>query len=129
MTTRRTVVAVAACLTAGLAAPAGVAATTAAGDARALARLLAHRESARAVGRAYLRTRPAESDAAGLVARITADPGVARALGTAAAGDAALARALDRAIRADFTARRTVKVEGWVLAATEARLCALTTLA
>ena len=31
-------------------------------------------------------------------------------------------------IRADFAAARTVRVEGWILSATEARLCGLAAL-
>lgn len=40
-----------------------------------------------------------------------------------------LEHAVTRAIREDFAASRTVLVDGWLLAETECRLCALTALA
>ena len=40
----------------------------------------------------------------------------------------ALARAIGKAISDDFAASRTVLVDGWLLAETECRLCAITVL-
>ena len=42
---------------------------------------------------------------------------------------AALRRELSAAIRRDFSAERTTSLDGWILSQTEARLCALVTLA
>jgi hypothetical protein len=36
---------------------------------------------------------------------------------------------LQRRIRQDFVEEKVVKLQGWILSATEARLCALTALA
>lgn len=81
-----------------------------------LARLLGWpADSARAVGRAYLATAPAEAALA------------AEALGPLLAARP-LWPVLRRRIGEDFTSGDTVMVDGWVLARTEARLCALCAL-
>jgi hypothetical protein len=79
------------------------------------------------VGREYLALAPGEADARDLTALIAARlPGGHRAL----ARDTGRLRAtVDRCVRADFAAGRVVTVDGWILAATEARLCALAALA
>jgi len=78
------------------------------------------RASARIIGAAYLATHPDEADPALLRRAIAAD------LAPAAQRDQAeLDRALAHRVRADFLEQRTVKVDGWVLSRTEARLCAL----
>lgn len=87
---------------------------------RALA-CLSDRAAARRVGRDYLAAHPHEADAARLSALIEA------ALGPDS-GPVGTHRALRRAVRADMLAGRSVLVDGWVLAATEARLCALACL-
>jgi hypothetical protein len=90
------------------------------GAAASLVRSIRARASARIIGAAYLATHPDEADAAILCRAIAAD------LATAAPRDQAeLDRALANRVRADFLQRRTVKVDGWVLSRTEARLCAL----
>ena len=90
----------------------------------ALLRSVRARASARVVGAIYLATHPDEADPALLRRAIVAD------LAPAAQRDQAeLDRALARRVRADFLERRTVKVDGWVLSRTEARLCALCRLA
>jgi hypothetical protein len=100
------------------------AAAPARGDPRAgaLLGLTRHPASAARVGAAYLATRPAEADTARLVEALWPDPDP---------GDdpAALARAFAARMRDDFTQGRTARVEGWVLSASEARLCALHALA
>lgn len=92
-----------------------------------LTRLLTHQESARAIGLEYARQYPAEARPAYLLGAITAGvPGGGAAL--LAAPDGERRALLDRAMREDFTAERVVKLRGWVLSATEARLCALAAL-
>jgi len=115
----------------GLAALAGwrVASTVEPGVVAALRRAVGPDASARAVGRAYLAAHPAEADLGLLARRLAAEPATARALAVASADPAALGQALAQAIRTDFLARRMVKLDGWLLARTEARLCALACLA
>lgn len=86
-----------------------------------LAAVLADRDAARNVGERYLDTRPAERDAALLVRRLAplGDPAVAPE-------QVLREQALD-AVRRDFEVGRFVIVDGWYLAETEARLCALST--
>ena len=92
-----------------------------------LAAILAHEESARAVGREYLRTVPAEGSLELLTARVVERlPGGFRTV--AAESDRRLRELLLRATTEDFRDLRTVEVQGWVLAQTEARLCALAAL-
>lgn len=115
----------------GLAALAGwrVAVTVEPGVVAALRRAVGPDASARAVGRAYLAAHPAEADRERLVRTLVAEPATARALLATRPDPAALGEALAQAIRGDFLARRMVKVDGWLLARTEARLCALACLA
>jgi hypothetical protein len=89
--------------------------------------MLARPDSAAVVGRAFLAGRPAEADRDRLAARLDqalrcqdCDPAQARA--------GPLRAALARQIRADFAGSRVVRVEGWVLSETEARLCGLAAL-
>jgi hypothetical protein len=100
--------------------------TPASGSER-LARLLAHEESARAVGREYLQAASAERSQEILTARVAARlPGGLRTAATAS--DRRLRELLLGAVAEDFRDLRTVEVQGWVLAETEARLCALAAL-
>jgi hypothetical protein len=100
---------------------------TAAGGSERLAALLRHEESACAVGRTYLRAVPADASAAVLTARVAERlPGGLRAVDTVS--DGRLRELLARAVTEDFRELRTVEVQGWVLAQTEARLCALAAL-
>jgi hypothetical protein len=92
-----------------------------------LAVLLAHEESARVVGREYLRAVPAEASSEALAARVVERlPGGFRTV--AAESDRRLRELLLGATTDDFRDLRTVEVQGWVLAQTEARLCALAAL-
>jgi hypothetical protein len=75
-------------------------------------------DAARRIGRAYLADHPGEADAAVLTTWLD------QALGKPASVPAARA-ALRRAVRDDMRGGRSVVVDGWVLALTEARLCAL----
>jgi hypothetical protein len=91
-------------------------ATTAAGSAPPpLAALLRQRSSAAAVGARYLREHPAERAAA----LRAPGPRGARALDATARR-----RALRRESARDFAEGRVVRVDGWILSRTEARLCA-----
>jgi hypothetical protein len=86
-----------------------------------IARLFSDRESARRIGVAYLAAYPGEASRSHLIERLGA---VDRAGGGSPSGDE-LRRRIDEARRADFAAGRIVRVDGWVLAETEARCCAL----
>lgn len=84
----------------------------------ALEALLPRTEDAALVGRAYLAQYATEGDADLL----------RRSLVSLAAEPRSLRRAIGERIRRDFAEGDTVRVEGWVLARTEARLCALCAL-
>jgi hypothetical protein len=89
--------------------------------------IFSRRQSARAVGRAYLRVAPGEADPQILMGAITGTtPDLHRVLDHG--DDADLGAALRNRIRRDFADGRTVSVEGWLLSQTEARLCALAEL-
>ncbi len=100
-------------------------------QARRLSGILCHRASAERVGRAYLRAHPAEARIEVLVAGLTAgwgeDPAWLGQAGSQADSHELRAR-LQAQVRADFAARRTVSVRGWVLALSEARLFGLAAL-
>ena len=88
--------------------------------------LLPTRDSAAAVGRAYLRITPGEADTDRLVrALVQRMPGLATA---GLATDPELRALLETRSRLDFTEGDTVRVRGWVLSRTEARACALAAL-
>ena len=92
-----------------------------------LSGVLRHQAAAGQIGRAYLRAHPSEADPERLVAGITGDweqgPAELDRLGR----DALRVR-LREQIRTDFAHGRTVLVDGWVLAASEARLFGLSAL-
>jgi hypothetical protein len=92
-----------------------------------LAGLFAHRESARAVGRAYLSAGARAASVPALVASIAAELPRGRAT-LRQASDDELRGLLSARIRADFETDRTVDVHGWLLSSTEARLYALAAL-
>jgi hypothetical protein len=106
--------------------PAALAAAASAPDdaAAALRLLLDDRTHARALGGSYRAQFPAESDPAVLTRLVLA------AVAPHAGGEQSLRRerllpAFDRCVRAEFGAGDTLRLDGWVLARTEARLCAL----
>ena len=91
-----------------------------------LAGLLSDGAAVRAVGHAYLREAPGKTSPGWLAAVLHHDAfagGDLRAL-----SDDALRARLAASVRRDYDAMRIVRVDGWVLAVTEARLCALATL-
>jgi len=98
--------------------PAVTADATAARDA--LVALVTRPDAADEIGRSYLALHPEEADADALVAAL-APPGsaVERARG------GALARAMRRRVHDDFARGDIVELDGWQLARSEARLCAL----
>ena len=81
--------------------------------------VLPHQESPRAVGRRYLQQAPDEASVDLLLSRL-APPRQGR--------KSELARFMAERIRNDFTTRRVVSVDGWILAESEARLFALAAL-
>ena len=94
------------------------------GSASRLLGLLRDRASAVAVGKAYGVHHALEMDAARLAAWIESR----LALGTQRLPQPELRERLQAAIREDFAQGSTVDVYGWMLSATEARLCALAAL-
>jgi len=73
-------------------------------------------DEARRLGRLYLKAHPTESAEA---------DGVIAALGRHGAHRDSLERRLGALVDADFAARRTVVLDGWLLARTEARVYAV----
>lgn len=111
--------------TLALAAPSAWGQRATAWDRRVLARpalisMLGSPDRVRQLGRSYRMAVPAEDDRETLAAALRNE------LGTGA--PSTLRSRLDARVRADFAAGRTVTVQGWVLARTEARQCALFSL-
>jgi hypothetical protein len=98
-----------------------------AGEAERLTALLRHANSAALLGRVYLDGAPQEADPARLVKLIGAAPDPALPAGDAG-GEEALRKRVAERIRADFLNDNTIAVGGWLVALTEARLCALVSL-
>ena len=96
--------------------------------ARRLSGLLVHQQSARDVGRAYLRAAgPAAPTVDGLVELVARElPGRGRTLRRAS--DDELRRLLVLRCQRDFADERTVVLDGWVASVTEARLCGIAAL-
>jgi hypothetical protein len=91
-----------------------------------LGALLRHRASAERIGRRYLATLPAGTDKSRLFAM---SPALDHALRAVRHRPEVAADLLRQGIKDDFRRADTVIVDGWVLGATEARLCALVALA
>ncbi|MGH3034538.1 MAG: hypothetical protein ACRDON_08280 [Gaiellaceae bacterium] len=97
---------------------------TSASRSERLAGLLNHEESARIVGREYLRLVPAEASRGVLTSRVVERlPGGFRTMD--AVSDDRLRELLLRSTLEDFEEERIVELRGWVLSRTEARLCGL----
>jgi hypothetical protein len=120
--TRRRLLIAAVTLAAAVAAGPGVVAPLierlAAGNPADLLRaLITHGEGATYLGRRYLQAHPSEARSDVLVRRL---------VGTnSPTSEREASRAVAVRIRSDYAAGRTVKVDGWVLSRTEARLYAL----
>lgn len=93
-----------------------------------LTALFIHQESAQAIGLAYVQSYPNEADAQALEDQIALGIAGGRAV-LAGAGGREMSALINDRIRQDFEAEQVVKVQGWVLSITEARLCALSALA
>jgi hypothetical protein len=91
-----------------------------------LGALLRHRASAERIGRRYLATLPAGTDESRLRAM---SPVLGQVLRAVQHRPEVAADLLRRSIDEDFRRGDTVIVNGWVLAATEARFCAVVALA
>jgi hypothetical protein len=92
-----------------------------------LASVLKHVDGARGVGREYLRQVSTEASPGVLTARVAERlPGGLGTIDTVS--DDRLRELLLSATAEDFRGLRTVELDGWVLAKTEARLCALAAL-
>lgn len=101
-----------------------LAAEAACGQPAGLASLVADGPAAARLGRAYLRIATERCPQA-----IEAALRTQLSIGGHDGSADGLRRAVRTAIADDFAASRTVLVDGWVLAETECRLCALTALA
>lgn len=99
----------------------------AADPAGRLVETLRHRRSAATVGRAFLGQHPHEADARRLTTLLSDDLR-RRRCDPAGARRTRLRTAISDQVRDDFAAGRVVNVRGWVLSATEARLCGLAAL-
>lgn len=88
----------------------------------ALAALVADRPAMRRLGLAYVAV-SGEADPAAIERALEW-----RLAASGPIGGHGLAPAINRAISEDFAHARTVMVDGWLLAETECRLCALTAL-
>jgi hypothetical protein len=93
-----------------------------------LTALFIHQESAQAIGRAYLERYPQEADIRRLEDQIAQGIAGGRTL-LAATSKQEMSKLLSDRVRQDFETEHVVKVQGWILSITEARLCALTALA
>jgi hypothetical protein len=80
--------------------------------------------AARRFGLLYVRQVPAEADP-GVLARLILGSTVAGQVDGLAPDRSSLRRRLDAKVRDDFSSGTTVRLDGWVLSRTEARLCAL----
>jgi hypothetical protein len=94
--------------------------------ARKLSTLFEQPLSARSIGAAYLQGAPAEAEPQRLLALLGGTPEASADLMRASTEE--LRSRFRRQRREDFARGQTVLVRGWMLSATEARLCALTCL-
>ena len=92
-----------------------------------LVALFTHEDSAQMIGQTYLQRVPEEADVHVLVDRICSSQ-LARRAELLEADTSTLRAWLSQQQRQDFLRGGTVKVQGWMLSATEVRLCALTVL-
>lgn len=92
-----------------------------------LKKLFKNRESAAAVGEAYLAAFPKEASAGKLIGALETENGW-QPLELASTGKRKFNQLVKRSVTDDFRAGKTVLLDGWMLARTEARLCALVSL-
>ena len=97
--------------------------------ARQLTTLVPHPESARLIGAAYLAAKPQEADVMTLIKLLCSDLNGSGLNGRPQSPPRAQLRGQLAARRSDdFSEGRIVRVKGWIIANTEARLCALVSL-
>ena len=89
---------------------------------RAIEMLLGDLRGAREIGARYLALEPAERSADVLARHLLRDP---HKIAFSVTDTAALRQALAAGRTRDFASGDTVIIDGWILARTEARLCAL----
>lgn len=92
-----------------------------------LSDVFVHKESARAIGAAYLKMHRAETDEHVLLTLISATMFQNGALAVSN-DEREVKQLLHQSIQRDFETDKIVQVHGWILSVTEARLCALTAL-
>lgn len=90
-----------------------------------LVSVFSHAESARAVGERYLALHPEEREPEKLADAIYGASPLSRDWKP---GGAAVHKHLEEKIKKDFKQGHTVRLDGWILASTEGRLCALVAL-
>jgi hypothetical protein len=89
-----------------------------------LGSLLYDRAAARRLGSLYVRQVPAEDDPHTL-ARLAIGAQQANDVDSIDLDGLSLRRRIDAQVRGDFVSGNTIRVDGWILSRTEARLCAL----
>lgn len=90
-------------------------------DADRLLAFFAEPERIRALGESYLKAHPEEADRERLISLLLDEIGEVSDLDS----DEQLRERVGAAVHDDFAAERTVRVEGWIVSRTEARLTAL----
>ena len=97
--------------------------------ARQLARLVPHPESARLIGAAYLAAKPQEAEVMTLIKFLCPDlNGSGLNARRQIPPRARLRRQMAARRRDDYSEGRIVRLKGWIVTDTEARLCALAAL-
>jgi hypothetical protein len=94
---------------------------------RKLTRSLVDKRSAHVIGRQYLKIHPEEASVDLLIRLLCCDRSQSL-FALANEGDRVFRKLILAQQRDDFAKSRTVNLKGWILAKTEARLCALVTL-
>ena len=93
-----------------------------------LVQLLRHKESARIIGLEYLRGAPQEAHVQTLIDLLSSDF-TQSPIGPHKSDTTRLREFLRLQTQQDFEAGRIVRLQGWMISVTEARLCALVALA
>ena len=94
--------------------------------AKRLTGIFANQLSARVVGKAYLDKNQEEDSLSFLISKLVLETRTVN-LADLTSGPHAYQELIRRAIRRDFDTDNSVRISGWILSRTEARLCALAT--